>query len=72
MCERELNEADIFPEDLNIFADKKGNKQTTAVLFQASQAEHRVLITPKAGPLCLVLSICLFSTPVTSPYPCLL
>lgn len=33
MCERELNEADIFPEGLNIFADKKGNKQTIYVLF---------------------------------------
>lgn len=36
MCERELNEADIFSEDLNMPVDKKGNKQTTDVLCQAS------------------------------------
>lgn len=77
MCERELNGADIFSEDLNIFADKKGNKQTTYVLFQASQVRHRAPVTPKTAHLCLVLSVyqyisflLLFLHPIPVPFNC--
>lgn len=49
---------------------RKGNKQETWVLFQDSQVGHRAPVTPKAAPLCLVLSICLFPTSISSPYPC--
>lgn len=73
MCERELNGADIFPEDLNIFADKKGNKQTTYVPSFTGKGQSSCYSKDCSSlpcPFNVISFLLLFLHPIPVPFNC--